>query len=144
MFFENGATCRGGTVFLRIGMKRSFFFMMFRRESTHALEGRVPLLDPDSVRLSDEEIVRKLQRRIGDGDAEEDRVVEHERVRAPVPEREERVREAVGDDELRVLVTVLHPAVVHRAARRRDRLPGEVARELIDPPFLTSRRPVAL
>ena len=46
MFFENGTTWAGGTVFFRIGKNRSRFFMRFRRESTHALSSVFPCLIP--------------------------------------------------------------------------------------------------
>ena len=46
MFFENAATKRAGTLFLRIGQELSFFLISSSRESTHAFSAVFPCLIP--------------------------------------------------------------------------------------------------
>ena len=130
MFFRNAGTKRGAMLFLMIGTKRSFFFIRLSRASTHRFSCDVALLDPDAVRLLEEQVVRQLRARVRRGDQRERRVVEHDRVGAALVEGQHGVRDAVHHDELRVREAALHPAVVDRAARRRDPLAADVGEAL--------------
>ena len=114
----------------RIGKNWSFLRIRSRRESTHAFSCVLPCLMPMPNGASRNVVVRQLRVAVGGRDRQQDGVVVHDRVGTALVERQHRVRERVGDDDLGALEAVLHPAVVDRAARRRHLLARDV-RELL-------------
>ena len=100
---------RRRTVFPGSGRRGRVFFMSSSRESTHALQRDVALLDADAVRLRRG---RCRSSASGRGRSRRPRAARCRRTSARPRARsegEERVREAVRDDELRVLEAVLDP-----------------------------------
>ena len=130
MFFWKVVHTLAGTLFFRIVLNVSRFFMTAARVDP-GLERSVALLIPMPYGSARNVSLVSFSVRSGDGDPEKDGVVPHECVRTSVADSEQGVREAVRDDELRVLEAVLHPAVVDRAARRRDRLAGELRQSVV-------------
>ena len=109
-------------------------------ESTQAFSAVLPCLMPMPNGASRNVSLGQLRAAVGGRHGQQDGVVVHHRVGATLLEREHRVRERVGDDDLGVLEAVLHPAVVDRAARRRDALAGEV-RELLHRTVVLDEQP---
>ena len=117
-------------LFLMIGTKRSFRFIRLSRASTHRLSSTLPCLMPMPYGPLEEQVVGHLRRGVRRRDQRERRVVEHDGVGPSLVEGEDGVRDAVHDDHLCGGEAPLHPAVVDRAARRRDLLAANVGEAL--------------
>src|SRR3954452_1696835 len=84
----------------------------------------VALADADAPGDVQELVVRELERVVERRDADDERVVEHERRRATLLHGCHGCRGAVDLEQCRVLEAVAHPRRVDRPTRRDDGLPG--------------------
>ena len=127
---RNRARTASARCCLRIGRNLSFFFISVEPRVDPALQRDVSLLDADPVRDRQEHVVRELRGAIGGRDPTST-VSSHIRASArPWLNASSAFVKLSVDDHLRVREAVLHPAVVDRAARRRDLASPDVGERL--------------
>jgi hypothetical protein len=144
MFFEKGATCLGGTVFLRIGKNRSRCFISPSAASTHRLSATLPCLIPMPYGCARKR--SSVSFVAGSVTAIPSRMVSSNMSASARPSRN--ASAAFVNPSVTISFVSLWQFFTHRSYTEplvvATVFPGRSARERIEELFRTSSRPVAL